>query len=81
MTKHWPSHPIPPSSESAIATFASELRVRSPNLSTLTRFNIKKFVTNQCLEFGVPKMPKVKIYRMNQFLLYSAMTFKACNTF
>ena len=27
------------------------------------------FVTNQCLEFGVPKVPKVNNNRMNQFLL------------
>jgi len=31
--------------------------------------DIKKFVTNQCLEFGVPRVPKVNKKRMNQFLL------------
>ena len=35
-------------------------------------------VANQCLEFGVPK---VNINRMNQFLLYAAMTLKAPFTF
>ena len=33
-------------------------------------FYIYQIVTNQCLEFGVTKVPKVNIYnRMNQFLL------------
>jgi len=27
------------------------------------------FVTNQCLEFGVPRVPKVNNNRVNQFLL------------
>jgi hypothetical protein len=29
----------------------------------------KNFVTNQCLEFGVPRVPKVRNNRMNQSLL------------
>jgi hypothetical protein len=27
------------------------------------------FVTNQCLDFEVPRVPKVNIYRLNQYVL------------
>jgi hypothetical protein len=39
------------------------------------------FVTNQCLEFEVPRVPKVNNNRMNQFLLLAAMTLKTSTTF
>jgi len=46
----------------------SDMEDNIRQLDTIT-FRINKNVTNQCLEFGVPRVPKVNNNRMNQFVL------------